>query len=169
MKGTVLQCIRFLTDLTDTGRMYEIKEYHERRSLTQNAYYYVLLSKVADALRMSKTELHNRMLRDYGQIAIIGDKLVPVSVPDTEEGEKDTLRQEHFHLKPTSSVREGRDGVNYRTYVLLRGSHEYNTTEMSILLDGLIQEARTLDIETLTPDELERMRAHEEKKHNKAG
>jgi hypothetical protein len=48
---------------------------------------------------------------------------------------------------------------------MLKGSHDLNTTEMAELLDGLIQEARQLDIETMTPAELERLRAYEAQKN----
>ena len=50
------------------------------------------------------------------------------------------------------------DGKAYRVYLLLRGSHTYNTEEMSILIDGTVQDAKEQGIETATPDELERMK-----------
>ena len=50
----------------------------------------------------------------------------------------------------------------YRYWVMLRGSSEYLTSEMAVLLDGLIQEAKQLDIETLTPVQLEEMRRLEQ-------
>lgn len=46
----------------------------------------------------------------------------------------------------------------YRVYLLLRGSHTYNTQEMSRLIDGTIQDAKEQGIETATPDELRRMK-----------
>ena len=42
-------------------------------------------------------------------------------------------------------------------YQVYRGSHTYDTKEMSILIGGTVQEAKDLDIETMPPDELERM------------
>ena len=50
------------------------------------------------------------------------------------------------------------DGKAYRVYLLLRGSHTYNTAEMSSLIDGTVQDAKEQGIETATPDELERMK-----------
>ena len=41
---------------------------------------------------------------------------------------------------------------------MMRGSHTYDSGEMSILIDGVVQEAKQLGIETLTPNELERMK-----------
>ena len=40
---------------------------------------------------------------------------------------------------------------------MLRGSSTYNTEEMSKLIDGLVSECKEQGIETLPPEELERM------------
>jgi 16S rRNA U1498 N3-methylase RsmE len=42
---------------------------------------------------------------------------------------------------------------------VMRGSHTYNTAEMSRLIDATVEEAKELGVETLTPDQLERMKA----------
>ena len=56
-----------------------------------------------------------------------------------------------FGIKP-----EGFDGDRVRLAVM-RGSHTYNTREMAHLIDMTVQEAKELDIETLPPQEIERM------------
>lgn len=40
----------------------------------------------------------------------------------------------------------------------MRGSHTYNTAEMSKLIDGTVSEAKELGIETMTPDQIEEMK-----------
>jgi hypothetical protein len=40
----------------------------------------------------------------------------------------------------------------------MRGSHTYDSREMSRLIDGTVSEAKELGIETLSPAELERMK-----------
>ena len=40
---------------------------------------------------------------------------------------------------------------------MIKGSSEYDTKEMSSFIDGIISEAKGLGIETLPPEELERM------------
>ena len=47
----------------------------------------------------------------------------------------------------------------YRTYIMLRGSSSYDTKEMARLIDGLVSECKEVGIETLPPDEVERMMA----------
>ena len=146
----------------DDEKIYDVIPHREKRTLSQNAYYYTLLGKVADKLRMSKARLHNDMLQHFGQYAEIDGQRVYVTIPDTEECEKQAMESLTVHMKPSSSVMFGKDGVTYRTWILLKGSHELNTREMTILLDGLIQEAKQLDIETLTPDQLADMRRLEQ-------
>lgn len=137
----------------------KIVKYSKKRSLDANAYYWQLLSKVAEVMKMSKPFAHNYFLRKYGQIEIFDGQAVFVVIPDTEEAEIRVFEEETYHLKPTSQVKVGKDGRMYRTYMMLRGSSNYNTKEMSELIDGLVTEAKENGIETLPPDELERMKA----------
>ena len=117
----------------------EIKKYKAKRSLDANAYYWVLLTKLAKVIGLSNAEAHNMLLCRYGQPEIFDGKCVYMTIPDTEESEKKVKNSSEYHLQPTSQVREGNDGVMYRTYKLLRGSSTYNTEEMARLISGLIE------------------------------
>ena len=141
----------------------EIKKYSKKKSTKANAYYWQLLSKLAEVMGTSKPFMHNRMLRKYGQAEVLDGKTVFLVIPDTDEAENDALEAETFHIKPTSQVKEGKDGVMYRTYTMLRGSSEYNSYEMSKLIDGLVAECKENGIETLPQHELERMKAEWQK------
>ena len=159
--GTARELVFQLARIED-DRVFDVVEHKEKRSLSQNAYYWVLIGKVADKHRISKSRLHNNMLRHYGQRLFIDDKPVIVYLPDTEESENTAMESDTVHLKQTSSVMEGNNGITYRAWVMLRGSHDYNTKEMTVLLDGLIQEAKQVDVEVLTPAQLEEMRRLEQ-------
>ena len=160
MTGNAAMIVSYLMQ-ADREKVWDLTEHREHKSKSQNAYYWKLLSMTAEKMRLSKTELHNMMLRDYGQRQYIGGKLVRIPIPDTEEAERAALMADTFHLAPTSQVVEGKDGVAYRTYLLLRGSTDYDTKEMSALLDGMIMEAEQHGIETITPLELAKMREYE--------
>ena len=43
-------------------------------------------------------------------------------------------------------------------YKIYRGSHTYDTKEMSVLIDGTVADAKELGIETLPPAELQAMK-----------
>ena len=60
-----------LEKLKDKKLTVEIKQYREKRTLDANAYYWQLLTKLSEALNVPKPDLHNRLLRQYGQLMII--------------------------------------------------------------------------------------------------
>lgn len=82
-------------------------------------------------------------------------------IPDTDDAENQVLEAGTYHLKPTSGTITGNDGARYRWYVVLRGSSSFCTAEMSALLDLLIADCKEQGIETLSQDEIERMRQYE--------
>lgn len=136
----------------------QIKRYKEKRSLDANAYYWTLLTKYAEVLKLSKPYAHNHILRQYGQLETYDGKHMIVYIPNTLDAIRKADSDEYVHLKPTSQVRMGNDGEMYRAYKLLKGSSAYNTYEMAKLIEGLVSECRENDIETATPEELERMK-----------
>lgn len=145
----------------------EMKKHRSKRSLDANAYYWKLASEAEDMLHVSKPYMHNQLLRRYGQIAIIDGQAVYAVLPDTDEAQKSVDEAQTYHLKPTSQVKKGKGGIMYRTYMMLKGSSEYDTKEMSHLIDGLVSECKEMGIETLPPEELERMMAAYGKKIEK--
>lgn len=121
-----------------------------KRSLNANAYFHVLCQKVAEMTSQSLTEVKNQTIAEYGQI-------------DTEMGslilrdDIDWRQLQTIHLHPTSATKILDDNRLYRVYLVMRGSHTYDTREMAKLIDGIVQEAKAVGVETLPPAELERM------------
>lgn len=166
--GTAKELVFQLARIED-DRVFDVVEHKEKRSLNSNNYYWQLLTKVADRLRISKSRLHNDMIRHYGQRMLVDDKPVIVYIPDTEESENTAMESDTVHLKQTSKVLSGNDGITYRAWVMMRGSSTYTVSEMAVLVSGIVEEARQLGIEVLTPMELEQMRQLEleaERKRN---
>lgn len=121
----------------------EIKEYRKPRSLTANGYYHALKQKLADVLRTSKDELHEIMLERYGQLVTKDGQIVKLS---TETDLRGTPRYNYLGESELS-------GKAFYHYTVTKGSHEYDSREFSILLDGLISECREQGIETLNDSE----------------
>ena len=163
MTGDRNKLVAFLMGQKD-GELFDLTPHRNRRTRSQNAYYWQLVGKIADRRRESKNHVHNVLLRRYGRPMYIDGQLAATYLPDTDEAERTALEAETFHVKPTSQVKAGAKGQLLRAYVLLKGSSDMDTAEMSALVDGAVIEAKQLDIETLTPEELERMRLNE--KHN---
>lgn len=144
-------------DALTSGKLYDIsiKEHREKRGLTANSYYWTLVAKLSDKLQLSQNRVHNTMLRRYGTMETVNGNLVYVVVPDTDDAFDEAIEAETFHIKPTAEVKDGKDGNRYRTYLMLKGSHQYDTKEMSRLIDGIVSECQNCGIETLPPQKLE--------------
>lgn len=155
-------CFMLARIADEDDRVFDIVIHREKRSLNSNGYYWSLLTQVANKQRISKTRLHNDMLRHYGQTMLIDERPVCVMLPDTDEAEETAWESDTVHLKPTSAVVVGKNNKTYRQYVMLRGSSSYDSAEMAVLISGIVQEAQQLGIQTLTPDELAEMRMLEE-------
>ena len=131
----------------------EIKKHREKRSLDANAYYWLLVGKIRKITGDSNNRIHNMMLDRYGELDRMPDgTLIPFCIRD----DIDHLEFPYPHLKPTQKTLS-KGGKLYRWYYQIKGSSEYNTAEMSHLIDGIVSECKEMDIETLPPEELERM------------
>ena len=144
-----LQTISGMDDLA-----VEIKKYREKRSRDANSYFHVLVGKIADTLNISKSRCKNILIGRYGQIDYIDGQPVMIKTQITAT---DMLEQENLHCIPCGGKTED-NGLQTYYYRVYRGSHTYNTKEMSVLIDGTVSEAKELGIETIPPAELQAMK-----------
>ena len=126
----------------------EINKYREKRSMSQNAYAWTLITKIAQSINppMNKGEVYVEMLKRYGQggfISIQADKASNVT------------RAFDYYVQKGEGEVNGKKFLHYMVYI---GSSKYNTKEMSTFISGIVEEAKDLGIETLTPDEIARLR-----------
>lgn len=126
--------------------------HRERRSLDANAYFHVINGKIAEALKVSKVFCKNQLIARYGQCELFGNKTVTITSAFPPER---VLEWEYPHCLLVHTEQKG--GTVWYTYRIYRGSHTYNSREMSVLIDGAVSEAKELGIETMTPAELERI------------
>lgn len=125
-------------------------KYTQRRSPDANAYFHVLVGKIADALTISKAKAKNVLICKYGQPQLLPDG--DIMVYKTNAPEEFMWKQESIHAIP---VKYEEKATFYRIY---RGSHTYDTKEMSVLIDGTVADAKELGIETATPVEIAEMK-----------
>lgn len=139
----------------DPEKLWDIEEHREarKRSLSANNYFYALITKIAERLKISLNEVHNMMLGRYGYPEYIDDKIVYFILPDRVDANK----LEGVHLKATAKTQTLSNGELNRVYIVMRGSHTFNSVEMARLIDGVISEAKELDIDTITVSEKDKM------------
>ena len=133
------------------------EEHKEKRSRDANAYFHVLNGKLADKLRISKPRMKNILLYRYGQSEMIDD--MEATMHSNVSASK-ILEQEELHCFPI-----GTDDEGLTIYRIQRNSRTYNSLEMSILIDGVIEECKEHGIETMPPEQLARMMDLWEKNH----
>lgn len=107
-----------------------IKRYREKRSLDANAYLWALVTKIANALRESKEDIYFDMLKRYGQGGAVSVE---------QKYAEDFKRSYKYHEILGESQLNGKTFEHFRFWV---GSSEYDTEEMSILIDGVVYEAK---------------------------
>ena len=127
----------------DTIYDVKIKKHREKRSLNANAYLWKLVTEIGNILNKSKEEVYLQMLIDYGQSEMISI-LSEINVKGYFK---------YYKLAGTSIL----NGKEFNHYKIYKGSSEYNTKEMSILLEGAVQEAKNLGIKTKEDYEIEKL------------
>lgn len=129
----------------------EIKKYRPKRSLDSNNYAWLLIDKIAKAVKSSKDEIYLQLLERYGTF---------VYLPCVEEKVEE--------LKAVFRIVKNRGTIVLKTETgnlvvcqqlqCYKGSSLMDQKEMSDFLDGVVDEAKALGIETETPEELQRMK-----------
>lgn len=143
-----------LEELKDKLLSIVLKPYRKKRTLNANDYYWVLCTKIAQARKISKTEMHNLLLSEYGAEKVTDGAFEWAVKSPTFDWTKSTTE----HYRPSGRTVKT-DSGELPLYWVIRGSHTYDTEEMARLIDGAVYEAKEHGIETLTPDEIAKMKA----------
>lgn len=123
----------------------------KKRSLDANAYAWLIIGKLADAMRMSKEELYKDKLFEHGQ----SERILVRADVDVE----------HFYpytrYKSTTWKKDEKSNEyeKYHEYLFARGTSSYDTREMSIFIDGIVEDAKEQGIDTIPRVDLEKMKA----------
>ena len=130
-----------------------VKKLGKKRSLNANAYFHVLVGKIAEAMNppISKARAKNILLGKYGQREFDSKGQLIISV----RSDIDLLEREDLHC-----VIVGYGKVNdtdFTHYAIVRPSHTYDSMEMAALIDGTVEDAKELGIPTLSENEIKHM------------
>lgn len=139
MIGTKKQVIDWV--LENEATLYQIDKYKSRRNKKQNDKYWKLINELSRKTKIGVSELHFDMLRNY---SVRYEILVP----------RETLLRGIEYYEKKSTIKKG-DKL-FDVYHVYTPSHELKTDEFAILLQGLIEECQSQDIETRSADEIER-------------
>lgn len=118
---------------------YEIERRRKKRSLDANAFCWKICTEIANVLRAEKESVYVDMLKRYGQSDIVS----VLSKVDVRGYFK-------YYDEFGKGTVNGKEFTHYKVY---KGSSEYDVREMQILLDGIVDEAKALDIEVISESE----------------
>lgn len=128
----------------------KVEPYKEKRSLNANSYMWVLCDKIAQAMSKDGAEC-------YSKIDIYQNAIREVGVYKDYPYPADELK--------TLAVGWSNQGVGWFTdeldegYRFYYGSSSYSKKRMARLIDYIVADAKSLGIETMTPDEIARLEA----------
>jgi hypothetical protein len=116
----------------------ECKEYRKKRSLDANGMLWAICTQIANAIKSSKDEVYLTMLERYGVFTHV------IVKPEAVE----RIQKEWRTCRVLGEVTvNGKTGIQIQCYY---GSHLYDSKEFSVLLEGVISEAREMGIEVIS-------------------
>lgn len=131
-----------------------IKKWHQKRSKDANAYFHVLVNAIAEARGLSDEEVKRTLVVDYGTLARDDDgKIIGFKLPASVD-----VSCIYPYTKMYRAIEE--NGKLFNCYLVYKHSSDMNSKEMTRLIDGAIEVAKELGIDTDTPEERARWNSY---------
>ena len=125
----------------------EVKEHRKKRSLDANAYAWVLINKLADALRITPIEIYRQAIQN-----VSGNyEILPVKA-EAAEHFKQVWEAQGLGWPCVDMGKSKIEG--YRNLRAYYGSSTFSVQQMQVLIDNLVQDCRALDIEVKSEEEI---------------
>ena len=143
---------RDATDFCDEmkeGKVYEadLKEHRKRRSLDANSYAWVLMGKLANKVGLTKEEVYREFVKDVGG----NYEILPIR-NDAVDKWISNWSQKGIGWICDILGESKLDG--YTNVITYYGSSTYDSSQMSKLINLIVDECKQQGIETMTPAEL---------------
>lgn len=136
--------------LKDAELDIEVKKHRNKRSLSANAYFHVLVNKIAAEQGGSEDAVKESLVLEYGALAKDGDGLtVGFKLPASVD-----VSTIYPYVKCFDTREE--NGREFKCYLVYKQTRDMDSKEMARLIDGAIEVAKAFGIETDTPEQLAR-------------
>lgn len=120
----------------------------KKRSLDANAYFHVLVNKIARKVGSSDDEVKKNLVCNYGEYARDDDgNLIGATIPNGM-----SLDAFYPYTRNYKTILVGNKLCD--CYLFYKRTRDMNSKEFSKLLEGTISEAKNLGIETLSKEEV---------------
>lgn len=121
-------------------------KYRQKRSLDANAYAWVMMQKLAEAVESDKWSVYLEMLKKYSR---------EFTFVICKEQAIDKLKELYRTCVDLGEVNV--NGTTGHQIQVFFGSSTFDSKSMSVFIDGIVSECKEAGIETIPPAELERM------------
>lgn len=126
-----------------------VKKYRKKRSLDANAYFWVLANRLAEKLRIDANGIYRSYVPDIGG----SYEVVPVREDKIDAWEKVWCSGHIGRMIEDMGPCRNIKGYHYiRSYI---SSSDYDTAQMSQLIEMVVADCKEQGIETMTPIELD--------------
>lgn len=129
--------------------MVTIKEFRQKRSLDANRYLWVLCNKLSVKVGAPPEEIYRHYIPD------VGDNSDTICIPDAAVKRFREDLESHGLGRCTEIMGSKIRGCT--NVICYYGSSTYDTKQMARLIDLVVEDCKQQGIETLPPEELERM------------
>lgn len=123
-------------------------KHREKRSLDSNAYAWVLIQKIAEAIGSNKYDVYIRCLQRYSR------SFTHIIV---KANAVERMKEEFRTCVDLGEITVG--GTTGHQLQVYYGSSTFDTKEMAVFIDGIVSECHELGIETMTPEQIAAMNA----------
>jgi len=132
-----------LETLKDTDLKLDIKKDKPVRSLNANAYFHVLVTEIAEKMKLGMEEVKHNLVIEYGTVMKDEDgQVVGIKLPSS-------VKVDAVYKYAKWFDRREENGKYFDCYIIYKQTHTLDSLEMARLIDGVVKEAEELGIETL--------------------
>lgn len=134
-----------------------ISRYKEKRSNDANAYFWTLCGKLASKTKQPKVDIYRELIRDIGdnyEILPIRNEAVDKFIENWGKDANGRKKLGWICDILGDSKHEG-----YTNVIAYYGSSTYDSRQMSALIDGIIFECKEQGIQTMTPDQIAKLKS----------
>lgn len=142
-----------LTSSFTEGKVYELslKEHRKKRSLNANAYFWTLVDALAEVLGESPRDVYRSYIPDIG-----GNSTV-VTVKEDLVEDLGRMWCEGHDGRMYVDMGESWTNPGYHDVRVYKGSSDYNSQQMSRLIDLIIEDCKAQGIDTVSDKEKQAM------------
>jgi hypothetical protein len=130
----------------------DISRWRDKRSLSANAYAWVLMDKIAEKLNTFKEDVYREIIKKVGVFEILPIKEIAVD-SFIRRWQSKGLGWVCDNLGACKSLK------GFYNIVAYYGTSTYDKKEMARFIDCIIEDAKELGIETKTPNEIAEMKS----------